>query len=47
MSMFPGAGASVVRNEEGEAIGWDYPSEYDYESDFHERDYDVYEDESE
>ena len=26
MSMFPGAGAQVYRNEAGEPIGWDYPS---------------------
>lgn len=26
MSMFPGAGAHVYRNEAGEPIGWDYPS---------------------
>lgn len=31
--MFPGANAQVYRNEAGEPIGWDYPSEepdYDY-----------------
>lgn len=27
--MFPGAGATVYRNEAGEPIGWDYPSEFD------------------
>jgi hypothetical protein len=37
MSLFPGAGANVYRNEEGEVLGWDYPS-YD------EPDYDPYED---
>ena len=26
MSMFPGAGASVYYNEDGEPLGWDYPS---------------------
>lgn len=25
--MFPGAGAQVYRNEAGEPIGWDYPSD--------------------
>lgn len=25
--MFPGPGAVVYRNEEGEPLGWDYPSE--------------------
>ena len=25
--MFPGAGASVYRNEAGEPIGWDYPAD--------------------
>jgi len=29
MSMFPGAGAQVYRNEAGEPIGWDYSSEPD------------------
>lgn len=32
MSMFPGANARIYRNEAGEPIGWDYPSdepEYD------------------
>jgi hypothetical protein len=24
--MFPGAGARIYRNEEGELLGWDYPS---------------------
>lgn len=26
MSMFPGPGAQIYRNEEGEVLGWDYPS---------------------
>lgn len=26
MSMFPGAGAVVYTNDEGEPLGWDYPS---------------------
>jgi len=26
MSMFPGPGARIDRNEAGEPIGWDYPS---------------------
>lgn len=25
---FPGAGATVHRNEEGEPVGWDYPGDY-------------------
>lgn len=25
MSMFPGAGARIFKNEVGEPIGWDYP----------------------
>ena len=25
--MFPGAGARIIRNEDGEPIGWDYPSD--------------------
>ena len=29
MSMFPGAGAVIYRNEAGEPIGWDTPSEPD------------------
>lgn len=29
--MFPGAGAVVYTNEAGEPIGWDYPSEPDYD----------------
>lgn len=24
--MFPGPGAQIIRNEAGEVIGWDYPS---------------------
>ncbi len=29
--MFPGAGAQVYRNEAGEPLGWDYPSEPDFD----------------
>ncbi len=29
MSMFPGAGAVIEKNEAGEVVGWDYPSEPD------------------
>lgn len=36
MSMFPGANAVVIRNEAGEPIGWDYPSD--------EPDFDPYDD---
>lgn len=35
MSMFPGPGASIIRNEAGEPLGWDYPGEY--EPDYDER----------
>lgn len=28
---FPGAGAQVYRNEAGEVLGWDYPSEPEYD----------------
>jgi hypothetical protein len=48
--MFPGAGASIDYNSEGEVMGWDYPSDpdedfdqskyYDDESDY-EPTYDV------
>ncbi len=31
MSMFPGANASIIRNEAGEVLGWDYPGEPDYD----------------
>lgn len=31
--MFPGPGAQVYRNEAGEPIGWDYPSEPEYDPD--------------
>jgi len=24
--MFPGPGADIIRNEAGEPLGWDYPS---------------------
>lgn len=37
MSMFPGPGAEIIRNEEGEVLGWDYPSQddsYDPRDDF-------------
>lgn len=27
MSLFPGSGAQVYRNEAGEVIGWDYPND--------------------
>ena len=27
--MFPGAGARIIKNEDGEPIGWDYPSDDD------------------
>jgi len=30
--MFPGAGAVVYRNEAGEPLGWDYPSDDPYDS---------------
>lgn len=35
---FPGGGAQVYRNEEGEVLGWDYPSYNDdyYEDDFYD-----------
>lgn len=26
--MFPGPGATIIRNEAGEPLGWDSPSEY-------------------
>lgn len=29
MSMFPGPGATIYRNEAGEPLGWDYPSDPD------------------
>lgn len=35
--MFPGANAQVYRNEAGEPLGWDYPtdpSEYAYDDDY-------------
>jgi hypothetical protein len=31
--MFPGAGASVYRNEAGEVLGWDYPDDGPYDPD--------------
>ena len=27
MSMFPGPGAHVYHNEDGEPLGWDYPAD--------------------
>jgi hypothetical protein len=39
---FPGANAVVYRNEAGEVLGWDYPSEPD-PGDFYD-DYDRYPD---
>lgn len=27
--MFPGPHAIIIRNEEGEPVGWDYPSDPD------------------
>jgi len=35
MSMFPGPGAQIYRNEAGEVLGWDYPSQpgEDYDPD--------------
>jgi hypothetical protein len=39
--MFPGAGARVFRNEDGEPIGWDYPSYDEGDSDPYD-DYDRY-----
>lgn len=35
--MFPGANATIYTNEAGEPIGWDYPSEPEFdEHDFYE-----------
>lgn len=31
--MFPGPGAQIYRNEAGEPLGWDYPSDEPYEPD--------------
>lgn len=31
--VFPGAGASVHRNEAGEVLGWDYPGDDPYDPD--------------
>ena len=31
--MFPGYGAQVYRNEAGEVLGWDYPTEPEYDPD--------------
>jgi hypothetical protein len=33
MSAFPGAGAQVYYNEDGEPLGWDYPSEPEFAPD--------------
>lgn len=41
MSMFPGAGASVYYNEDGEPLGWDYPSYDEPDVDDFYADYDV------
>lgn len=38
MSMFPGPNARVYRNEDGEPIGWDYPSDEFDVDEFYERD---------
>lgn len=35
--MFPGPGAVVYRNEAGEPLGWDYPSDEPYEPDPYEQ----------
>lgn len=42
MSMFPGPGAQIIRNEDGEPLGWDYPS-YEDEG-FFDHDLDPYDD---
>lgn len=42
--MFPGPGAEIHRNEEGEVLGWDYPS-YDEPPDL--SDYDDWHDNDE
>lgn len=36
--MFPGPGANIYRNEAGEPLGWDYPSDEPYEEDYEEAD---------
>jgi len=41
MSMFPGSNASIIRNEAGEPLGWDYPSYDEGPSDPYD-DYDNY-----
>lgn len=44
VSTFPGANSRIYRNEDGEPIGWDYPSEDEFDiDDFYER----YEDDDE
>ncbi len=49
--MFPGAGAQVYRNEEGEVLGWDYPDHDDPHDDvedwYEAREYDEEEDDDE
>jgi len=44
--MFPGPHAHVYRNEAGEPVGWDYPSDDAYDvSDYYENDRDYDDDE--
>lgn len=48
MTMFPGAHASIIYNEEGEVLGWDYPSEPDpYDAYDDDRDPRYFDDEEE
>jgi hypothetical protein len=42
--MFPGAHASIYRNEAGEVTGWDYPGEDDGIRDVSDADWDEYKD---
>lgn len=42
--MFPGANAQVYYNEDGEPIGWDYPSYDETEGSDPYDDYDRYQD---
>ena len=37
--MFPGPGAQITRNEAGEPLGWDYPSDEPFDSYDEDRDY--------
>lgn len=41
---FPGASARIYTNDEGECVGWDYPSydepDYDPYDDYYDYDYD-------